>query len=533
MPSSRTSPAACAGSSRSSRRRGRCPATEASVPGRTRGRSRAATAARRRLSLGQPSSRRVSTSLHRRRRVLLGHQPAEVAALARQPGVLHEEERVAVGALPQRRRPGSGGRLWLTSVEDLGDRRGAAARSAPGVRRAAGPAPRRRRPARRSARGWSARWRGPAAAVGRRLGQQPEHPQRGDVGPVQVVEEHHREPVRGAASRTRGPAAPRSGTAAPSSSARAGRRQLGPEPAQHLLPRPQRRRAVVLRAAADQHPGAAARRPRAASSAPSRDLPMPGLAGQRRRRRAPPSACVEGADQRAELLRRGRPAARPAGGTTAGRAVGAGAAGGRGPARPRGRGRPGQLGVLAQQRGLQVAQLRRRAPAPARSSSTSRSRASTSSASAWRPLRWRATRPQRPEPLAQRVLRGQRLQLGGHRRVPAEGQLGGDPVLDRHQPQLLEPGALGDRRGRVPSSAYGIPRQAPTPRRGRDDPLELRAGERRRAPPRNSRIAAGTRPPSASKRPRIERVVGDLERVARGHGDQHGRRAPGGSGPAR
>ncbi len=102
--------------------------------------------------------------LHAGGRVLLGDQPGEVAALAGQPGVLHEVERVAVGALPQRGglllgRPVVGHRL-----EHLGDRRRRAARPAPVVRRAAGPAPRRPRPARRSARGASARWRGPAAA---------------------------------------------------------------------------------------------------------------------------------------------------------------------------------------------------------------------------------------------------------------------------------------------------------------------------------------------------------------------------------
>src|SRR5581483_239289 len=49
------------------------------------------------------------------------------------------------------------------------------------------------------------------------------------------------------------------------------------------------------------------------------------------------------------------------------------------------------------------------------------------------------------EPLPQRVLRRQRLELGRECRVPAERELRVDPLLDREQAQLLEPVDLGSR----------------------------------------------------------------------------------------
>jgi hypothetical protein len=47
------------------------------------------------------------------------------------------------------------------------------------------------------------------------------------------------------------------------------------------------------------------------------------------------------------------------------------------------------------------------------------------------------------QPLAQRVLRRQRLQLADQPGVLAEGQLGLDPVLDRAQAQLVQAGRVG------------------------------------------------------------------------------------------
>ena len=46
------------------------------------------------------------------------------------------------------------------------------------------------------------------------------------------------------------------------------------------------------------------------------------------------------------------------------------------------------------------------------------------------------------QPLPQRMLRGQLLQLGGQRVVPAQRQVRVDPGLGRGQPQLLQPGRL-------------------------------------------------------------------------------------------
>ena len=120
------------------------------------------------------------------------------------------------------------------------------------------------------------------------LGQQAQHPEAGPVGPVQVVEHHDdglvaaplRRPGRRSASQVR--------NSAPSSSA-SPYGEVGAEAAQHLLPRPQRRRAVVLRAAADERPGR--RRPRRGppSSPHSRDLPMPGSPGERGEARRRPA----------------------------------------------------------------------------------------------------------------------------------------------------------------------------------------------------------------------------------------------------
>ena len=47
------------------------------------------------------------------------------------------------------------------------------------------------------------------------------------------------------------------------------------------------------------------------------------------------------------------------------------------------------------------------------------------------------------EPLAASVLRDQRLELGNKIAMAAERQVGVDPVLERGQPQLLQPGRLG------------------------------------------------------------------------------------------
>ena len=194
--------------------------------------------------------------------------------------------------------------------------------------------------------------------VGGGLGEQPQHPQRGDVRPVQVVEDHQQRPSRAALADR--PDEPLPGA------------ELGPglvrvpgsppgmrraQPFEHLLPRPERRGAVVLRAAPDQHatprwPGATA-----ASSAHSRDLPMPGSPVSDGVRRGARHRGVEGSDQGTEL-----PVA------TDQRPGGQAGATGRGGLR-RGHGRPAvrsppvvrrdprERRVLTQHGGLEVAEL--------------------------------------------------------------------------------------------------------------------------------------------------------------------------------
>ena len=100
---------------------------------------------------------------------------------------------------------------------------------------------------------------------------------------------------------------------------------------------------------------------------------------------------------------------------------------------------------------------------------------------------------QPPQPLACRVLAGERLQLADQLGVHAELELRLDPVLERRQPQLLQP-----------------------PRLGLRERLEREVGERCTAPqlraPRAARAArsrAGSlaRPPAEPlEAPRVDRL---------------------------
>ena len=80
-----------------------------------------------------------------------------------------------------------------------------------------------------------------------------------------------------------------------------------------------------------------------------------------------------------------------------------------------------------------------------------------------------------PEPLAQRVLGDQRLELPHHVGRAPEGEVGVEPQLDGAEPELLEPRRLdrGERlvgevrQGRAPPDARAPPATAPPPRRGR------------------------------------------------------------------
>ena len=186
--------------------------------------------------------------------------------------------------------------------------------------------------------------------------------------------------------------------------------------------------------------------------------------------------------------------------------------------------RPVEVGVLAQHRGLQRTQLGRRletqllvehladlaehvegvglSPGPSQSEGT-----------------------QRPQALPQRVRRRQCLQLRDHGRVPAERQSGDGPVLERDQPQLLEPGPLGDRGRGVPE--LGVRRPPPERERpvevGRA-PAQLVGVQDRRTPPGQRLEAAVGGHDRLLEAVHVHVVVRHPQRVAGRHRDQHRRR---------
>ena len=78
------------------------------------------------------------------------------------------------------------------------------------------------------------------------------------------------------------------------------------------------------------------------------------------------------------------------------------------------------------------------------------------------------------QPLAQRVLGDQRLELADELRVPAGGEVGVDALLERREPQLLQPRALGLRERLVGE----VGERRPAPQRER---LSCGAARRRAA----------------------------------------------------
>ena len=142
--------------------------------------------------LGQAAEPPGEDVLHRGRRVLLGQQRGQVAALARRAG---RTRRGRTGCRRCAARSASAsvvGRASTpaTAVDDLAG----LGRAEPGQLEPHRVPPGQRlghlgqRAGRRGLRG--ARWRPPAAGRLRGLGEQPQHPQRRGVGPVQVVEHH-------------------------------------------------------------------------------------------------------------------------------------------------------------------------------------------------------------------------------------------------------------------------------------------------------------------------------------------------------
>ncbi len=200
---------------------------------------------------------------------------------------------------------------------------------------------------------------------------------------------------------------------------------------------------------------------RTPSSPHSRDLPMPGSPVIAANAGVPWSARSRAAS-RAVSWSCGRRAARPGGSGRIARAAPAGGCGG-GAAGDRARRRglrwcgdrgaaagaaPGQGRVLPEHRGLHVAQLGARLEAELGVEDLpdlAQHLEGVGLASG----PGQRDRAQAPQPLAERVRRGERLQLGRSGAVVTEGQGGDRAVLQGDAAQLLQPGPLGHRGGGV------------------------------------------------------------------------------------
>ena len=171
---------------------------------------------------------------------------------------------------------------------------------------------------------------------------------------------------------------------------------------------------------------------------------------------------------------------------------------------------PGEGRVLAQDGGLQLAQLRSRLQSELVVEHLA-DLAQRVERVRLPPRPGEGQRPQRPEPLAQRVRRGQRLELGRDGAVVTEGERGDGPVLERDPAQLLEPGPLGDGGGRV----LEVDVRDPAPERQR----LVEVGDRR-GQVRSRTSAGGSQTGSALAEPAVDggdRAVepGGVERVRR------------------
>ena len=130
---------------------------------------------------------------------------------------------------------------------------------------------------------------------------------------------------------------------------------------------------------------------------------------------------------------------------------------------------------------------------------------------------------QAPEPLAQRVRRGQHLELAGHHRVPTEPERRDGPVLERDRAQLLEPGPLGLRGRCVLELGVGqpAPQREPVVERARTAPRARSAARSAVMPVPSRWCTAADRRLEAGG---VEGVLGQDQRVAGLLGDQHLRR---------
>jgi len=393
--------------------------------------------------VGQPADPPAEHVLNRGRRVLLGQQGAEVAARAGESGELDDEERVAVRALAQ----GRGLRSRRPAPDHLLGHLGcllglqAAELEHHGV-----PACRRLREVGESS---GRLGMGPPG----RDHEQPlvaqgidEHPQRAEargIGPVQVLQHEHQRLLAGGPAHRGGDLLPD----AEASGLLAGgfdRRQAEPKLAQSGRPGPVRRRALVLRAAAHHRP------PRSPAG-PLRQLGgQPALADARL---ADEGGVGRGSavDRVQERLQRRQLV------LTADDLTGPGADGDHGRRRRRalrrdrcrdgvvhGRLGPRESRVLSQHRRLQVTQFDAGLEAELVGEHGAHRGECLQS------IRLAAGTGQRngaeaPQPLAERMGRRERLELGRDGRVVPEGQRGHSPVLDRHEAQVVEPGTLGHR----------------------------------------------------------------------------------------
>ena len=495
-----TRPAACAGSSQVEHVvLGRCPRPRPASGGRTRARGPPRPGARRRLSSAaapaagraRPAPPAAGSSASSRPTSL--RSPASRAYSTRKNGLPSVRSRSAVGLVvgrlgcgDRRRTP----RAASAAASPASSRRTACRRASASATSASAPA----------GSGWPRQVATPAAGRGHGLGEQPQHPQRRRRRPSAGRRGRQDRAGRAAAART---------VADDRSQVRncgARRRRRPGAPAAR---RPARASTAATATAAGRRRPASSGRPApgAAACGHRRELGAePGLAdarlaGEHGERRRPRSACVERADQRGELLVPAdqRPAPSAARRRRPWRAVGS-ARRRRGASAP-GRSRPGQVGVLAQHARSQVAQLRRRVQAELVGRAPRGARAGRPSASAWRPAGQRE-RPQRPEPLAQRVLRWSASPASAAAaRVPTERELGRRSG-PRARPAGAPPAgrARRPRPGRRPARRTACPATAPAPRRARRRRRSSSAPESAGGPSRGTRAtAAGTAPRSASK----------------------------------
>ena len=292
------------------------------------------------------------------------------------------------------------------------------------------------------------------------------------------------------------------------------------ESLEHAGPRVERRSAVVLGAATDDDGGSFAlgghrelgAQPALPDAGLTRDHREDGMVCGLLEEAGECGQLVVAADQGpAELTRRRRGAAH------------------RGAMRAplRGNAGPLQPGVLAQYGGLQRPQLRTRLdPELVGQQLAYLSQHLQRVGLPTRPRQRQGT--QSPQSLAKRIGGGQHLELTGHHGVPAQAERRDCTVLEGDRPQLLQPGALGQRGRSI--LELGVGHAAPE-RQRRGEVLEQGLQPLHRRPVRRharTETFVG-RAHRCFEGGCVQRVVGEQQRVAGLLGDQHLRRCPRGA----